>query len=225
MSYILDALRRADAERERGGVPGLHAQPQRGEPADDAARQPGLPWAGIAVALGLALAVVLAWLLMSGGPTAAPPETAALPLPPPTPAPASPPPAAPARAEAAVLPPQRPALPPPTPVPLARPLRSEATAPAAAKPASAPAAAAASAAAAEPRIPALKELPDDLRRQIPALTVGGSTWSASAASRFVIINGQLFRENDALAPDLTLKAIRQKSAVLEFRGQRFELAF
>ena len=27
MSYILDALRRADAERERGAVPGLHAQP------------------------------------------------------------------------------------------------------------------------------------------------------------------------------------------------------
>ena len=27
MSYILDALRRADAERERGTVPGIHAQP------------------------------------------------------------------------------------------------------------------------------------------------------------------------------------------------------
>lgn len=225
MSYILDALRRADAERERGGVPGLHAQPQRGEPADEEARRPGLPWAGIAVALGLALAVVLAWLLMSGGPAAAPPETLALPPPAPAPAPPPPPPAAAPRADTAVLPPQRPALPPPTPVPLARPARSEAAAPAATKPASAPAVAAASAAAPEPRIPALKELPDDLRRQIPTLTVGGSTWSASAASRFVIINGQLFRENDALAPDLTLRSIRQKSAILEFRGQRFELGF
>ena len=26
MSYILDALKRADAERERGAVPGLHSQ-------------------------------------------------------------------------------------------------------------------------------------------------------------------------------------------------------
>ena len=26
MSYILDALRRAEAERGRGGVPGLHSQ-------------------------------------------------------------------------------------------------------------------------------------------------------------------------------------------------------
>ena len=31
MSYILDALRRADAERSRGAVPSLHAQ---GLPAD-----------------------------------------------------------------------------------------------------------------------------------------------------------------------------------------------
>ena len=27
MSYILDALKRAEAERERGAVPGLHSQP------------------------------------------------------------------------------------------------------------------------------------------------------------------------------------------------------
>jgi general secretion pathway protein B len=35
MSYILDALRRADAERSRGAVPGLHAQniPTDDEPA------------------------------------------------------------------------------------------------------------------------------------------------------------------------------------------------
>jgi general secretion pathway protein B len=224
MSYILDALRRADAERERGGVPGLHAQPQRGEPGDDGTRRPGLPWAGIAVALGLALAVVFAWLLMSGGPAApAPPEIAALPPPPPAPPPA--PPAAPPLADAAVLPPQRPALPPPTPVPLARPARSEPEVPAVKKTAPATVAAAASAAAPAPRIPALKELPEDLRRQIPALSVGGSTWSESAASRFVIINGQLFRENDALAPELTLRLIRQRSAILEFRGQRFELGF
>jgi hypothetical protein len=41
----------------------------------------------------------------------------------------------------------------------------------------------------------------------------------------VIINGQLFRETDALAPELTLRLIRQRSAILEFRGQRFELGF
>ena len=28
MSYILDALKRAESERSRGAVPGVHAQPQ-----------------------------------------------------------------------------------------------------------------------------------------------------------------------------------------------------
>ena len=36
MSYILDALRRADAERSRGAVPGLHAQ---GVPTDGSRRR------------------------------------------------------------------------------------------------------------------------------------------------------------------------------------------
>ena len=38
MSYILDALRRADAERERGAVPSLHAQQSSSLPSDDEPR-------------------------------------------------------------------------------------------------------------------------------------------------------------------------------------------
>lgn len=98
MSYILDALRRADAERERGAVPGLHAQPLPGAGLPAGERRP--PWpvllagAGTVVILGLAVAV---WLLWQRGPaasatgtpvqvatTAPPPPTAsAAPVPPP----------------------------------------------------------------------------------------------------------------------------------------------
>ena len=51
MSYILDALRRADAERQRGTVPGLHDQPAQLQPAAAGpTRQPaaarGLWWGG-----------------------------------------------------------------------------------------------------------------------------------------------------------------------------------
>ena len=49
MSYILDALRRAEAERERerGQVPGLHTQPSSGSTAARAAGpRRWLPWAG-----------------------------------------------------------------------------------------------------------------------------------------------------------------------------------
>ena len=54
MSYILDALRRADAERERGGVPGLHTQTmaEPGDEADIAPRARGLkPWHWLAIGL------------------------------------------------------------------------------------------------------------------------------------------------------------------------------
>lgn len=57
MSYILDALRRADAERERGAVPSLHSQTFAG-PADEPLaprRRAGGVWIALGVALGLAL--------------------------------------------------------------------------------------------------------------------------------------------------------------------------
>ena len=77
MSLILDALRKADAERERGAVPGLHAQPA--PPDEPAARAPNRTppwlWAGVGVAVGLAVAVALFAVSRS----AAPPEPAARP--------------------------------------------------------------------------------------------------------------------------------------------------
>ena len=61
MSYILDALKRADAERERGHVPGLHSQ---GTPAPAAgaarARRFGLPMMAGAIVLLLAAATAFA---------------------------------------------------------------------------------------------------------------------------------------------------------------------
>ena len=76
MSYILEALRRAEAERQRGAVPHLHAQPALAA-ADRPARSPGLwPWAGVAalVAAGVAVGGAAWWLWPAGSgqvPTAA----------------------------------------------------------------------------------------------------------------------------------------------------------
>src|SRR5690606_36434033 len=81
MSYILDALRRADAERERGGVPGLHTQamPDLGDD-ERAVRTRGLrPWHWVVLGLAGGLVVALAWT-WRGGETAPPPPP---PLPPP----------------------------------------------------------------------------------------------------------------------------------------------
>ena len=68
MSYILDALKRAEAERERGQVPGLNAQPVPVAAASGSPRRLGL-WLG--VLCGTALGTALIWsedsqLLLTG---------------------------------------------------------------------------------------------------------------------------------------------------------------
>lgn len=72
MSYILDALRRAEAERQRGTVPGLHAQPATrtlpaGPDGHDTAQRNWRPgtWvlAGLLLAGLLVAAAGLGWLL------------------------------------------------------------------------------------------------------------------------------------------------------------------
>lgn len=78
---------------------------------------------------------------------------------------------------------------------------------------------------AEGRIFAISELPEDVKRALPRLSVGGSIYSDNPASRFVIINGQVFHENDKLAPDLTLEQIRLKLAVLRYKDVRFRIMF
>ena len=80
-------------------------------------------------------------------------------------------------------------------------------------------------AAVEPRVERLADLPEALRRDLPRLTLGGAMYSDKPASRMLIINGQVFHEGDTVAPDLSLKQIRLKEAVLEFRGHRYEVTY
>lgn len=59
MSYILDALRRADAERERDPARGIHAQPATPDPADRGRLHATLAWSGAALAVACLAAYVL----------------------------------------------------------------------------------------------------------------------------------------------------------------------
>ena len=263
MSYILEALKKADAERERGAVPDLHAQPVPLAAAyEDQAPRGAKPWLWLAAGAFIALAGVLAWQfsgseappgVMPEPPPApaaavaappAPPATLATPAPPPAPAaPPGPatqpaPPATSARNEAAPAPPRAPlAARPSVPGDAAPKARLEPRAPAvagsavaagSAGSASSPAPRPAKAVPAQPaptRAPLLSELPEDTRRQVPAMTIGGSVYSQQPANRMVIINGQVFREGSAVTPDLRLEQIGPRSAVFSLGGQRFEMPF
>lgn len=225
MSYILDALRRADAERERGEVPGL--QSQQHAMLDDDAATPGsrtLVWT--IAALTLALVLALGWNFIGGEP--------------PRPAPVV---EAPRPAVIAVAPIAAPApvVVPPAATPLPVPAPAIAVAPSPTRTASRPvearravqrvlpadAAAAASGppAAADTRIYAQSELPDTIRRELPKVTIGGASYSGDKASRMVIINGQVFHEGDAIANGLVLQQIKLKAAVLAYKGWRYQIDF
>ena len=243
MSYILDALRRADSERERGAIPGLHTQavPAGGGDAEAEAR-PG-PWKWLVGAAIIALLCWVAWLWLGreGAPAAVPASGLA----PPTPAVAPPPlPVAPVAPVAAVAPPPAAAAsalaasavaarepasavrkPPPNPATAATRKPSAAASAAVAAKQAGKAEAPAKASEPEVRISTLNELPEEVRRGLPAIAVGGSIYSKSAANRMLVINGQVFHEGDELAPGLVLDQIRPKAAVLKTKGYRYEITY
>jgi len=110
MSYILDALRRADAERERGAVPSLHAKQYASLPSDEEPRRGPKPLVWVVIGLSAALVAALAWnflgrqappVVTARAPESAP--AAALPPPPPAAPVATPPPAAAVPASAAAV--------------------------------------------------------------------------------------------------------------------------
>jgi general secretion pathway protein B len=69
------------------------------------------------------------------------------------------------------------------------------------------------------------QLPESIRSELPVLSIGGASYSKNPASRMLIINGQVFHEGDTLGPDLTLKQIQLKAAVLEYKGYRYKVSF
>ena len=228
MSYILDALKRAEAERGRGAVPGLHAQPLAG--AADSAAGPRLVKPALLLLAGIALALagVALWRVLTEPATATPPAGVV------------------ATAPAVVVPPAAPAplVPTTAPVPAAAP--SEPAAPLAPTPVAAPSKppvkpsekpitkvdkptaqtpSPAAAPAPTPKIPSVNDLPADVRQSLPKLAISGATYSDNPAFRMVIINGQVVREGERPLADLALLQIRPKSVVLEFRGQTYSVAY
>ncbi|MES2423471.1 MAG: general secretion pathway protein GspB [Pseudomonadota bacterium] len=236
MSYILDALKRAESERERGSIPGIHSQQVLASSgsarASDAARPYLWPALGLSVvALG---ALALFWyapftVRLSAISTAdlrpTPPAPSALPAPQITPI-------------TAVASIQRPVIEEPVPEPVAAPSRPSRKA--AAEPGSSGAAerrmAAQRRATEEPPIPAvpktpegriyaLNELPSDIRQELPNLVIGGSSYSSNPALRMLMINGKMYQEREQPFPNVQLDQIRQGAAVLKYKGYRYRVTF
>lgn len=224
MSYILDALRKADAERERDPARGIHAQPMAPLPA---ARR-SFPVAWLAAGVAVIAAAAGAYALRSPQPSpvaarAAAAVAAAGPVQPLAPV------VAPAPVVANAVQPPAPPMPVPAAVRPAAPARPQAVALAKAEAAPAVVLKAPAPVAAQPeaaqRVLAYSELPPDVQGALPKLAITGGVHSDNAAQRMLIVGGQVFAEGAELAPGVLLEQIRPKAAVLKFRGYRYSVFY
>lgn len=218
MSYILDALKKAEAQRGNGQVPGLHDQHM---PADfgappEAVGNPLLIW--IIMAMGALLVGVLLWATWHTDEPARTEAQAPAVLPPMTPVTSTPTPvsAAPSPEPLGRLNPPLQTAPAPTTPPAAISTRQDRQA-TSRMDESTPN-------TAEPAEPVGK-LPESMRGQVPKMNFGGAMHSDNPANRMLIINGQLFHEGDTVSPDLVLQEIQLKSATFRYRGYRHTVQF
>jgi general secretion pathway protein B len=232
MSYILEALKKAESERERGAVPGLSST-QTNTTTYIRYRNGSTQWWLVGLALvTVAVAVVgfWSWRQPALQTQAVPPVNQAVaPATAIAPAPSTarvPVPVAPPVAAVAVVP----AVPVAVPAPVAQTKQGPAVAassvaPVVAKaPASAPAPMQAPTARnASSGIPLYSELPESLRRQMPILAISGAIYSDSPAEWTLIVNDQVLGKGSQVAPELRLEDISGSSATFNFKGQRFRM--
>jgi general secretion pathway protein B len=210
MSYILEALKKSQAERQLGELPSIHAPQVQLQPAPDTSGQRRLPlW----IATGAACAVAAAWwwwpapvVAPAPAPVAAAPV--AVPVPVPAPAPVIAPLPAPVVVKAAPPAPVVKAVtPPPAPVPVPAPAPAPAPAPS------------------EEITPGLRDLPEPIQRQIPPVALGGYMYSKDPADRLLLIDKVLRHEGEEVAPGLVLEKLQPKAAIFSFKGYRYRVPY
>lgn len=226
MSYILEALKKAQAERQLGTSPTLHAPTLHAADQAEAGGRLKKPLVLAVLAMGAVIAVLLAMVLRPASQPQAVTQPAALTSAttapaavvaaqaPPVPTAAQAP--APVRAslpEPAPLPAPVAALPPP--VATLSPAAAPTPAPISAKPA----------AAQEDPVVNLRDLPEPIQRSIPQITVGGYIYSKNAADRVLLIDKVLRHEGEEVSPGLILEKLQPKEAVFSFKGYRYRVPY
>jgi general secretion pathway protein B len=80
--------------------------------------------------------------------------------------------------------------------------------------------------AAAPAAPAVPQQPvRGLPADAPKLVVTGSVYSPNPGNRLLIVNGQVYREGADLGQGVVLEQVHKDSAVLGFRGTKYNVLF
>lgn len=189
MSYILEALKKAESERQLGSAPGLHAAPVHAGTRALPVRQLALGAGAVALVAG---AVSVAWLNWPAPRKAAAPAKVAVMAPAPAPLVEGP--------LFAPAPPQPARVAPKPPAPIAQP-------------------------APEERYPLLADVPESVARDLPRVTIGGYIYAKNSADSLLLVDRNLRREGEEVAPGLVLEKLLRKSAVMNYRGFRYRVPY
>lgn len=205
MSLILDALKKADSERNASRTQSIFS-PEVGQsiahPGSSRRFQGHVVKVLIFLALVIFVACGIAWRMQAGRTLPvdeSAPRTADVAID-----------TAPAMAKGAQIPIPSAQLPVPAPVPAPTPSpesQSRAVRPA-------------------PPAPALMtqgQLPPQVQNELPPLALGGSIYSADPAQRLLLVDKRMLREGDEVAPGLVVDSILQKGAVLRYKGYLFKV--
>lgn len=231
MSYILDALKKADQERTLGEVPDLET-PHWGERRT----QPSYRWFWIVVALLLFNAVLLAVYLWRGDgedetvlDTQRPDEPVASQA---APMPVTPLPRTDRKLVESPRVATRPKVLPPVTPPVSQPAQPPVTTPAqpaVSPPASppekspAPPATAVSVPSRSSNVPEWGELSLDFRSGFPVPHLDVHVYAEEPGRRFILVNLKKYREGDTLESGAVLEEIQPGSIQLNYQGTRFRL--
>lgn len=234
MSYILEALKKAQAERQLGNAPTIHAIPIQAAPLTGAV-SPRLPvYAALAISAALLAGAGIYWwrqpqasapavLVVQPTAPAAAPIVATAPLAPPPPPPVAA--AMPAPAPGATMPPapKLRAAPPMKAPPMAaalspaEPVTQTRVALPAPSPTPAP--------APEENLPYMRDLPESQRSSVPQVSFGGYMYSKNPSDRLLLIDKVLRHEGEEVAPGLVLEKLLPRAAVMNYRGTRYRVAY
>jgi general secretion pathway protein B len=221
MSYVLEALKKAQAQREQGGVPGIHSLQVPYVAVEGKGRSSLKPVLWAIAGLLVVILGLLAWRMGDGlGAPQDPVSPAQLATgsvpPPPAAAPLNPVLVAPARTSEPVA-----NSLPQGESPLASPAKAEL--PVTKRPEKA--LTNAQPKDAGPKIYAVSELPDGVRRDLPTLVISGGSYSSNPAQRLIIVNNQVFTEKSEPATGLVVERIEQNAVVFSFRGYSYRVRY
>jgi len=241
MSFILDALRKSDQDRQRAAVPGVQTMHA---PAAAAARRRLWPYALLITAVAGGAGVFVLWpklqapsSTMTQAPTPGAEKATTM-----KPPPSAPPVVAsvksvqteaggksaentPEPQDVAPLSPEVPQTPAPMKsaeegqIAQEEPVEWIEISP----PESAGSAPEIMETAGETSIPSVHGLPPSVQQQLPAINIAAQIYDSDPSARMAIINDRSLREGGMVAPGLVLEKIDEGGIILNFQGQRFHM--